>query len=116
MVLKERDGGLLETGTTYITIQGNSVKTIKDGKSVESGQLTIDSGESPARYDLKIVADSDDIGRMFKGICRIKGNTFETCVSLNRDGNRPTRFCTEPGSGTQLVVWCKFGTVLKKEP
>ncbi|MFO0952966.1 MAG: TIGR03067 domain-containing protein [Isosphaeraceae bacterium] len=115
MVLKERNGGLLETGTTSIMFKGDSVITLMNGKSVESGQMTLISG-SPAQYDFKITADSDEIGHTFQGIYRIEGDTFQTCVNLKRDGTRPSRFSTEAGSETQMVVWRKFGTIPGKKP
>ena len=116
MVLKERDGELLDTGTTYITFNGNTVKTIMNEKSVETGHFTLDASTSPGQYAFTIAADSDENGRTFHGIYRIKGDTFETCVNITPDGKRPTRFCTESDSGNQLIVWRKFGSVLDKTP
>lgn len=112
MVLLERDGKLVATGTTYVTIDGPAVKTMKNGKSVETGRLALDAAVTPHHYDFTITADSAEAGRTFPGIYRLEGDTFETCVSVVHDGKRPTGFGTEPGSRTQRIVWRRIGSML----
>jgi uncharacterized protein (TIGR03067 family) len=112
MVLLERDGALVATGTTFVTIDGAAVTTSKDGKSVETGRLALDPSTSPRRYDFTITADSTEAGRTFPGIYRLEGDTFETCVAVRHDGTRPTSFVTEPDSGTQRIVWRRIGSML----
>lgn len=112
MVLLERDGKLVATGTAYVTIDGQAVKTMVDGKSVETGRLVLDAAPSPHRYDFTITADSSEAGRTFPGIYRLEGDTFETCVAVKHDGTRPTNFTTEPGSKTQRIVWRRIGSML----
>lgn len=116
IVLQERDGELRDLGVGYITFKGKTVRTMINGKSVESGDMLLEPGESLNKYDFKITGDSAEIGKTYQGIYRLKGDTFQTCVRIKEDAKRPTKFATEPGSGHQLVVFRKLGSVLAKEP
>lgn len=116
MVLRERNGELTEIGTTYITFRGGQLDTFMNGKSVESGTITLIPNTSPRQYDIKITGNSEDIGHVFHGIYRIREDTLETCVNFKGKDRRPTRFCTEAGSEDQLVVWRRLGAVLHGVP
>jgi uncharacterized protein (TIGR03067 family) len=116
LVLRERDGALSDIGTVFLIVWGDSVTTLLDGKSVESGTLKLDQEVSPARYDITITGDSPEAGRVYEGIYRFQENTLDTCVVLTKDGPRPSRFCSESGSGNQVIVWRRVGTIAAQAP
>ena len=100
----------------FLILRGNSVTTLVNGKSVESGTLKLDPDVSPARYDMTITGDSPEAGRIYEGIYRFQNDTLNTCVVLPKGGPRPSRFCSEPGSGNQVIVWRRVGTIAAQRP
>jgi uncharacterized protein (TIGR03067 family) len=67
---------------------------------LRSAKVNLDPSKTPKNYDLL----RDDGHRSLKGIYAWDGDTIKIC-SAGDQGDRPTKFRTEPGSNNRIRVW-----------
>ncbi len=116
-ILRERKGKLTEIGVRITTFEGTKFRTTDgDGKLVESGTITVDETATPKTYDATLDSPVENKGKVFPGIYRIQGDTWQICVNTDSKGPRPSTFCSKPDAAEQVVVFRRLGTVATKPP
>lgn len=109
LVLREYQGELLDTQGVVLTIEGNEFRTVdENGKLVEAGTIALHEDESPKADDTTVVAGLESKGNVYRSIYRIKGDTYQTCVNIDPNGERPTEFCSDEENTNQMMVWCRI--------
>lgn len=109
LVLREYQGELLDTQGLRLTIEGNEFKTVDgSGNLIEAGTMRLYEDESPKADDTTIDAGFESDGKVYHSIYRIKGNTYQTCVNVDPNGERPTKFFSDEGTTNQLMVWSRI--------
>ncbi len=105
-VTSEFDGALGNSGegaSKVLTIvEGDSMRTEKDGKVVTRWTITFDPSKSPAEFDARIETGKF-AGKYHKGIYRIEGDLWTSCYGPH-DTDRPTKFESPVGSNLFLNV------------
>ena len=114
LVLQEREGELQDIKAIIITFAGKEFKTYKDGELIETGTITLDESASPRHYDA--VSSGKNKGSVYPAIYRLKGDTWQTSVTTTADGSRPAAFLSKAGSGNQILVWRRIGTLASEAP
>lgn len=106
-VSKVRDGDQLEIKKTVLTFKGDTFETVREGTTVESGKIKVDSTKKPAGYSVTITGDFEEKGNTYNGIIELEGELLRTCVNTNAGKPAPTAFDSKKGTGYQFIVWKK---------
>lgn len=82
----------------------------KEGKEFLRGTFKLDSSRKPKEIDFKIEKspEQDQVGKTATGIYKFDGEMLIWCATKPGDGNRPTDFTSEAGSGRMLITLKKI--------
>jgi uncharacterized protein (TIGR03067 family) len=75
-------------GMTLTIQEGKSTLKAADGTVLSACELEVDAGRDPKTFDAKEV-EGPGVGRIYKGVWRIKGDTLKWCFSTK---DRPKGF------------------------
>ena len=104
-VLSMRDGKTLDEGEASrirLTIVGDRY-TLRRGDKFDRGISRIDPTSRPKTIDVTLI-DGEFKGQTWLGLYEIEGDTLKGCFDPSGK-DRPTKFASEPGSGTILRVY-----------
>jgi uncharacterized protein (TIGR03067 family) len=108
MVSAERDGRRVpeaEVRDTVLVIRGRTFAFPEDKRfgTGPEGTFTIDPSRRPKEIDAT-PSSGPEQGQTSRGIYRIEGDRYEVCFAPPGKP-RPTRFVSEPGSGSLHSIW-----------
>ena len=92
-------------GATFATSQGNEFTVTQNGVEVMKGTARVVSDSTPTQQDIEIDR-GPNAGKTFRQIVKVEGDKMVACYGPP-DGERPTEFTSEPGSGRTLAVWLR---------
>ena len=90
-------------GTTVVTSMGNNFSVTQDGVEVMKGTARVVSDGTPMQQDIALDR-GPNAGKTFRQIIKVESDKMIACDGPP-DGERPTEFTSEPGSGRTLAVW-----------
>ncbi len=91
-----KDTKAINTGDRFVVKRGDEV--------IAAGMMKLDPGKKPKASETTYT-EGPDKGKTFKGIYQIEGDTAKFCRAGSPDGERPTAFKTEPGTGQLVAVY-----------
>ncbi len=92
-------------GATSSTSVGNEFTVIHNGVEVMKGKARVISDGTPYQQDIEIDR-GPDAGKTIRQIIKFEGDMMVVCNGPP-DGERPTEFSRESGSGRTLGVWAR---------
>jgi uncharacterized protein (TIGR03067 family) len=87
-----------ETEKMTIEFKGNKAIPMKDGKSEDAAEFSLDETKKPKTMDIKPPKED----KTFLGIYELNGDTLKICFA--RDGGRPEKFESPEGSMNMVIV------------
>lgn len=106
MVSFEVDGDAVpeeQTRSGRLTIEKDVYAPTLGGRS-QSFTIALDPEKDPRAFDLT-GRDGPNVGRVFKGIYKLSGDTLTMCRGVTAETERPVEFATGAETGHSLVVW-----------
>ena len=92
-------------GPTVVTSMGNDFSVTHDGVEVMKGTARVVLDGMPMQQDIELDR-GPNAGRTIRQIVKIEGDMMIVCDGPP-DGERPTEFTSELGSGRTLGVWSR---------
>ncbi len=92
-------------GETLVTSVDNEFTLTHDGVEVMKGKARFGSEETPNQQDVELDR-GPDAGKTIRQIIKFEGDMMVVCNGPP-DGERPTEFSSESGSGRTLGVWAR---------
>jgi uncharacterized protein (TIGR03067 family) len=90
---------------TLVTAVGDAFTVTQNGIDVMKGTSRVVSQGTPGQQDV-LVESGPNAGKTLRQIIKIEGDVMVVCDGPP-DGERPTEFTSEPGSGRTLSVWLR---------
>jgi len=95
-VILQDETRAIYTGDKFVVKRGDQV--------ISAGTMKLDPSKKPKASETTYT-EGPDIGKTFKGIYQIDGETVKFCRADSPGDERPTEFKTKPGSGQFVAVY-----------
>ncbi len=92
-------------GATLVTSVGNEFTVTQNGVEVMKGTARVVSDGTPNQQDIELDR-GPNAGKAIRQIIKFEGDAMVVCAGPP-DGERPTEFTSESGSGRTLGVWSR---------